>query len=56
MRASVSKLLKSGKMKTIGGTVLQRGQGIITLIVTDNKGMRHIKRFREESYTVRVFE
>lgn len=56
MRASVSKLLRSGKMETIGGTVLQRGQGVITLIVTDYKGMRHIKKFREELYTVRVFE
>lgn len=55
MQAACSKLLKSGKTKVISGTVLQRGQGIVTLVVTDRNGDRAIKRIRESEYTVRFF-
>lgn len=56
MMATCSTMLKSGKVKTVCGKVLQRGLGTITLLVTDKSGGQSIKRFNESKYTVRVFQ
>ncbi|ODA10521.1 D-alanyl-D-alanine carboxypeptidase [Paenibacillus polymyxa] len=55
MNAACTKQLKSGKIKLVSGTVLQHGQGIVTLAVTDHNGNRSIKRIRESEYNIRFF-
>ncbi|EHS59420.1 hypothetical protein WG8_0635 [Paenibacillus sp. Aloe-11] len=55
MNAACTKQLKNGKIKVVSGTVLQHGQGIVTLAVTDQNGNRSIKRIRESEYNIRFF-
>lgn len=54
MQAILTKPLKHG-VKTITGTVLCRGLGVITLLVADAKGGHSTKRFKESSYTVTLY-
>jgi len=56
MRATCTAMTRSGKVKTVTGTVLQRGLGVITLAMTNKDGTKKIRRFDESKYTVRVFD
>lgn len=56
MRAICTKLLKSGKVNTVVGKVLQRGMGAITLVVTNPDGTQSIKRYKESDYTIRIID
>lgn len=54
MQAALTKITKSGT-KIIHGKVLQRGLGVITLVVPSKDGQQKIKRFKEADYAVRVW-
>lgn len=58
MRAVVTTVTRggAGKVKSIGGKVLQRGLGVITLMVPTKDGGYKIRRFDESKYTVTVYE
>ncbi|MNJ39196.1 hypothetical protein D3C77_340630 [compost metagenome] len=55
MQVICSKILKSGKMKRVSGKLLQRGLGVVTLIVTNPDGTQSIKRFKESDYTMTFY-
>ncbi|GAC43882.1 D-alanyl-D-alanine carboxypeptidase [Paenibacillus popilliae ATCC 14706] len=56
MRAICTTVTRSGKVKSVTGKVLQRGLGVITIVLTNKDGTQSIRRFDESKYTVKVFD
>lgn len=55
MKVILKKALKSGRIKTITGKLIQNGLSHITIAVTDNKGSQSIKRFEKADYIVTFY-
>lgn len=56
MKASVSTVTKTGKVKTIVGNVIDNGFSHIVLFTYDKNGSSQIKRFNKSKYTVTIIE